>query len=250
MTATGETVDPSDATLISDFVDYEIAGIHTAMPCEVLMFHPERNAVDLQPSFKSRFSRADGSIDIASMPVLLEVPVLYPRGGGFRLTWPLKPGDRVYCVFAERALDKWRIQGGEIDPVWFRKHALSDGVALPGLCPDSDLIYDRPGVPLSLTDLVLGAEDGSAEVRIKPDGSVEVTGATVALGDATGGASVGREGDSILISPDTDPTFFAYLATLATAIAGKTPASAGVPPAYTTPITGKISSGSAKVKAT
>jgi hypothetical protein len=65
--------------------------------------------------------------------VVNEVPVLMPQGGGFQVKVPIAKGDVVLLVFSDRSLDIWKSKGGEVDPVDFRQHDVSDAIAIPCL---------------------------------------------------------------------------------------------------------------------
>jgi len=104
------------------------------------------------------------------MPVVPDVPVVWPRSGGAQMTMPVRRGDTVLLVFTDRSIDRWLAQGGNVTPDDRRQHDLSDAVAVPGLVPFADF----GGVePSENNDDVLVRYDGS-QVRLKPNGAVEV----------------------------------------------------------------------------
>ncbi|MFW8450019.1 Gp138 family membrane-puncturing spike protein, partial [Klebsiella pneumoniae] len=61
-----------------------------------------------------------------NLPLLVDVPVVFPRGGGCTLTFPVKPGDECLVIFADRCIDFWWQSGGIQEPVDERMHDLSD----------------------------------------------------------------------------------------------------------------------------
>jgi hypothetical protein len=90
----------------------------------------------VQPLIKRGYYDEKGGVRQAeSLPIITGVPVLFPGGGGCRITWPIAVGDTVLLVFSEASLDKWVVTGGEVDPRDDRRHSLSDAVAIPGLRP-------------------------------------------------------------------------------------------------------------------
>ena len=66
-------------------------------------------------------------------PLLLDVPIHHPGGGGVTHTFAHKAGDEVLTVFAGRPIDTWFQQGGTVQQIFDRMHSLSDGVAIPGV---------------------------------------------------------------------------------------------------------------------
>ena len=221
---------PSDATILRQAVEFRLGDLHTSMPGKVLAFNAAKNTVKVQPLLQRVFVHANGAEEPQSIPPLEDVPVVYPRAGGFRMSWPLQEGDGVLLVFCERSIDQWSVDGAETVPEPPRKHDLADAVALPGLFPATRAM---PDIGIGLT---LGLENGQGAVQISPEGEVTVTGLSVALG-GPGGAPVARVGDAVVID---GADFLTWLAALASA--GPSP----VAP-FTAPIQGRIVAGSPKV---
>ena len=67
------------------------------------------------------------------LPLLTDVPIVWPRAGGFSLTLPVKPGDECLVVFGDQCMDAWWQSGGVQKPMDERRHDLSDGFALFGV---------------------------------------------------------------------------------------------------------------------
>lgn len=75
----------------------------------------------------------EGVKTFASYPLLLNVPVQYPSGGGFTLTFPIAAGDECIVLFNDRQLDNWLTSGPGLPPSIGRVHDLSDGIAIVGV---------------------------------------------------------------------------------------------------------------------
>lgn len=153
--------------LITRALEFRVAEIHVGMPARVIAWHPDRQQVDVQPLLKRIYRAADGTREISSYPVLPNVPVEFPAFGGWRLSAAIAVGDLVELRFQERSIDRW--DGTEVEPTPARKHHLSDAVAVPGIRPPN-----RPLPGLVSTDLVLGREDGSVELRLTADGAISL----------------------------------------------------------------------------
>jgi hypothetical protein len=100
-------------------------GTFTGLPGKILKFNASEQTATVQPEPVSY--QGD---QVVAFPALHDVPVMFPQGGGFRMTWPLVNGDRCWLSFACRPLDAWKA-GDEAQPGGLRSHALSDAVAVP-----------------------------------------------------------------------------------------------------------------------
>jgi hypothetical protein len=83
-------------------------------------------------------------------PIVEDVPVVYPGGGGFFFTFDILPGSYVLLLFAERSIENWANLGGIGDPQSTRKCDLSDAIAIPGLLPLPNILVP-PVDPLAAT---------------------------------------------------------------------------------------------------
>jgi hypothetical protein len=91
--------------------------------------------VDVQPVHKRAYLNEDGDRTPEKQPVIPSVPLVYPGGGGFVVTWPMSVGDEVLLVFSDDSLDKYLQVGGtsDIDPADDRRHHITDAVAIAGV---------------------------------------------------------------------------------------------------------------------
>ena len=145
--------------------------VHTAMPGRVESYDAATQKADVQPLVMNVVLADEGGAFAETLPVLTDVPVVFPRGGGFFLTLPLAPGDHVLLVFCERSIDKFTAgDGGVTDPIDARRHNLSDAVALPGFYP-----FRQPVADASAADMVLGEDEDGVQLALTADGKVRVT---------------------------------------------------------------------------
>jgi len=124
---------PTLPEILRRVLDARLAEVHTALPAKIVKYDAATRKADVQPLLKRQY--ADG--DLASMPVITNVPVLFPSGGGASLTFPVRAGDGCLLVFAERSLDRWLAQSTvkEVETGDIRMHDISDAVAFVGLAP-------------------------------------------------------------------------------------------------------------------
>lgn len=144
------------------------AGIWTALPCTIVSFNAATMTCQAQPLLQGSVRQQDGTIVTVNMPLLLDVPVIFPGGGGFTLTFPIAAGDEALVVFASRCIDSWWQLGPSTDPAGpgrpqaeIRMHDLSDGFAIVG--PRS---LPRALSSVSTTATQLRSDDGATMVEV------------------------------------------------------------------------------------
>lgn len=168
--------------------------IFVSLPARVERYDHTQQRADVLPLLRRAY--ADGVTE--DMPVIPDVPVIWPRSGGAQMTMPVKRGDTVMLVFADRAIDNWLSQGGNIEPNDRRQHDLSDAVAIPGLVSFADFGEVEPS---ENNDDVLLRYAGS-KVRIKSNGDVEVEGSGNIQMDAPGDININAGGNVNITGSD------------------------------------------------
>ncbi len=147
--------------LLELVLDNRQRGLHTSMPGRVESYDAATQTCDVLPQLKRQTPDGEGGYTVEDLPVLPHVPVCFPRGGGFALTFPLQKGDFVLVVFSERAIGNWRQKGEASNPGDLRMHSLAGAVAIPGVYPASQALSDADG-----TNMLIG-KDGTAAAQIK-----------------------------------------------------------------------------------
>ncbi len=147
-------------------VDGSRAEIWTTLPCLVENYDPTENTVSCLPLIQARVLQQDGSYQWVTLPLLVDVPVVFPSGGGYTLTFPIMAGDEILVVFSSRNIDGWWGTGQVgVQPI-LRMHDLSDGFAIPGVKSLPKVIPS-----ISTTAVQLRSNDGSTYIEL---GSAEV----------------------------------------------------------------------------
>lgn len=101
--------------------------INTLEPGVIQSFDAATQRAKIQLGIKRKL--AGDSLDI---PLLLDVPIYYPRAGGFAFTFPVKAGDECLVLFGTRNMDNWLESGAQSEVADARLHAFSDAVAIVG----------------------------------------------------------------------------------------------------------------------
>lgn len=143
--------------------------VHTALPGIIKSFDPSNNKASIQPALNKRFVTGP-----TPLPILENVPVMFPRGNNFSMTFPLTEGDYVLLVFIERSIDLWKGTGGQVTPSDPRKFDLSDAIAIPGLMPLIGQFPDNDNTSFNI-------QIGQSRFKISPDGTLCFHGASEEL---------------------------------------------------------------------
>lgn len=124
--------EPTLAEVIRAAIDSRLLDMHTCIPATVVTYNPLTQTVDAQPAIKRSVEKRDGSYAHEKLPIVMNVPVMWQRGGGFALRLPLATGDTVWLVFSEAATAQWRTTGQVSEPGDLRRFDLSYAAAFPG----------------------------------------------------------------------------------------------------------------------
>ncbi|QHM71269.1 Gp138 family membrane-puncturing spike protein [Mixta intestinalis] len=152
-----------EAELLEIFRHAVSSQLRVAMPGIIQSFDPDAVTCVVQPAIKGAVGDAAGNITSIPLPLLVDVPVVFPRGGGVTLTFPVNPGDECLVIFGDRCIDFWWQNGGVQEPVDPRQHDLSDAFALVGPQSQAKKISG-----ISTTAAQLRTDDGLAFIEIDP----------------------------------------------------------------------------------
>lgn len=122
----------SGAEAMQRAVENHAGEMWTALPATVTAVDLTKFTVSAQPAIKAKQRDRDDNETDVSMPLCVDVPIVFPRGGAFCLTFPVAVGDEVLLVFASRCIDGWWKEGGTQPQLDRRQHDLSDAFAIPG----------------------------------------------------------------------------------------------------------------------
>ena len=141
------------------------AGLWTAGPGIVTEVNLDAQTVSVQPALQGTIRDSNGNPTTVDLPVLVDVPLTWPRAGGFALTFPVAVGDEVLVVFGSRCIDSWWQNGGVQSCADARMHDLSDAFAI--LAPTSQ---PKKLSNVSTVNVQLRGEAGTTYLEITPDG--------------------------------------------------------------------------------
>lgn len=142
------------------------AMLWTALPGIVQSFDPVAMTCEVQPAIQGKMRLEDGGVEVVNLPLLLDCPVVFPRGG-------VQP------------------------PAETRMHDLSDGFVIPGPYSQPQVIPD-----VSTTAVELRTDDRNARVSIFPsDHLIEVETVGNMIGTIGGTVTIEAGGDVSLTCP-------------------------------------------------
>ncbi len=128
---------PSDVELIRTAIRNRLADVRTSIPAIVKSYDVAKQTVECE--LATRIPTSDGAPE--QVPPLQDIPVAWPRGGGYFCAMPLAAGDAGLLVFCEADFTAWRETGTISDPAQERRHGMY-GYFIPGGCADGDELTD------------------------------------------------------------------------------------------------------------
>jgi hypothetical protein len=148
--------------------------LRVAVPGIIHEFDAETQTATVQPAIREKIINPDAlTQNWVELPLLLDVPVVLPRAGGFVLTMPIHQGDECLLVFSDMCIDAWFSSGGVQNQMERRRHDLSDAFAIMGTWSQPRKISGY-----STAAAQLRTDDGSAYISLSP-GEIDLVAATV-----------------------------------------------------------------------
>lgn len=169
------------AQAIADSVSNQI---RVAVPGIIQSFDPDAVTCTVLPAIKGNDSSANGA-ESGDIPLLVDVPVVFQRGGGCTLTFPVKAGDECLLIFSDRCIDFWWQSGGVQEPVDSRQHDLSDAFAIVGPQSQAKKISG-----ISMAGAQLRTDDGAAYVEVAAGHNITVETPGKLTASAQGGTEI------------------------------------------------------------
>jgi Phage protein Gp138 N-terminal domain/GpV Apex motif len=180
--------DPVETNLL--ILDGRQSSMWTTLPCIVQSVNFEQMTLVAQPTIQGVTYDQNNNPTFVNLPILGDVPIIFPSAGGLILTLPIAEGDEVLVVFASRCIDTWWQSGGIQKPIEMRMHDLSDGFAFPGPKSIPNVVPN-----ISSTSAQLRTDDGLSYIELTQEGAinlvspvgVNITGNLIVSGEVTGG---------------------------------------------------------------
>lgn len=134
----------------------------------VTTFNPSNQTISVKPDYQPMHNGKN-----VDMPELHEVPVRFPKSGGFIVTIPVKSGDKVVLRPQMRSSEEYHIGSDYNSPQDARSNSLSDMEAfLDGGEPLTDPISN-----FNNSNLEIRTESGEFKIEMTTDGKFRILGA-------------------------------------------------------------------------
>lgn len=170
--------------------------IRVAMPGIIQEFDPATQTATVQLAIREKVINSSGESSMMEIPMLLDVPIVFPKAGGFSVTFPVKKGDECLVVFGDMCIDAWWQSGGVQNQVETRRHDLSDGFAIMGVSSVPNAVSNY-----STNSVQMRNKSGSTFVEVtEGDVNVKASNVNVNASNATITASTINLNGSVIIT--------------------------------------------------
>ena len=156
------TTIPSETTILNLLKQDIFATINCVRIGKIYRFYPETQTADIQ-----LVDKAQTSTKLLDFPLLLNVPCFVIGNSNIYISCPIQEGDFCVLLFNDRDITNWYIQEDISAPATFRKHNISDGLAIVGIRNSLTAIKD-----FNNENIVLKNKDGS--VSLSTSGNVSI----------------------------------------------------------------------------
>ncbi|CQR71689.1 hypothetical protein SOV_04850 [Sporomusa ovata DSM 2662] len=152
--------------------------LRVAMPGIIESYDPATQTATIQPAIREKVN-INGNQEWTNIPLLVDVPILFPRAGGYAITFPVSAGDECLVFFADCCYDAFWQSGGVQNQIDRRRHDLSDGLAIvTGISQPNKLSS------VSSSGLQIRNDTGSAVIEIV-GGNISINSGNISIGPNT-----------------------------------------------------------------
>lgn len=161
----------SNANQFYDNVDYNLSdSIFNCLLGKITEFDSSTRKASVQPLSK-RLDLATG--EYQELPLLIDIPVLHAKAGGFIINYPVGIDDIVIVFFSDYDISNLLLDGRISDNNTIRVHDIQDSIALP-----LSLNLFTNNIIEHTSDLVIAKDDYSSKITISTNGQIDIQTAT------------------------------------------------------------------------
>ena len=121
----------NDNQIYENLINEAMFRTRCCIPCVIQSYNKSERTVECQPAIREKVINEDGSVQYVNLPMLVNVPVVFPSSGSFGIEFPISSGDECLVLFSDLSIDNFWLKGKVQNPVEVRRHDLSDGIAIP-----------------------------------------------------------------------------------------------------------------------
>lgn len=160
--------------LYDNLINEALFRVRCCIPGIIQSYNQAQNTVEVQPAIRERVVDEKGNVSYQQLPLLINVPVVFPTASNIGITFPLAKNDQCLVLFSDLAIDNFWEKGVVQNPVEIRRHDLSDGMAIP--CNLSIGRVTAPGETLNIVNGETKIEMSGSEISFSgPFGSFTAT---------------------------------------------------------------------------
>jgi len=152
--------------------------ILTHYPGKIISFDKDSQTATVQIMREQFNNQLHSLYTEYAFPILQNVPVQFPQGGGYFLTFPINGGENCLLDFCDKGIDHWKNAGaakigtfasGLPKADYFRAYNINDAVAMVGYNPIPEAIPN-----FNATSTELRNRDRTQRVTMLPTGKMEI----------------------------------------------------------------------------
>lgn len=164
-------IDPEDSEVIREAIERRMLDVFTSTAGEVVVYDPVKQVADILCMVQRPYY-VEGQLDYEEVAVLPNVPIQWPRAGGFYMHMPLAQGDTVSVFFPHDSIANWRQTAASSVPGDPQRHSFASAFAIPGLVPSTKPLVPDPLAALARAAGAVIGKDGGPEYIAFQTGSI------------------------------------------------------------------------------
>jgi hypothetical protein len=155
----------STEELLAALLEQHARELRVALPGRIESYNASKQRASVSIALKIMRPDGNGGYVARTFPVLQNVPVVFPSGGGFFVSFPMQKGDPVQLVFNDMPIGAWLQKGSLAEPGDLGMHNEAGAVAYPGLRPSTAPLQSSDGSTMRI------GKDGTNDAQIEITGS-------------------------------------------------------------------------------
>lgn len=120
-----------DSQLYENIIKKVNFNLRCCIPGVIQQYDPKTNTASIQPAIREEIVNEDNTVQYMNLPILVNVPVIFPSCSIGSIKMLLKQGDECLVLFSDLSIDNFWKYANVQNPIEVRRHDLSDGIAIP-----------------------------------------------------------------------------------------------------------------------
>lgn len=176
----------SESDALQNAIEGATNSLRCASPAIIQSFDPTTQTAKVQPAINDR-RKENGEIKSEQLPLLNDVPVIFPKCKDFAITLPIQEGDFCLLVYCDSCIDAFIQNGVQSEQVETRHHDLSDAIAIVGLSAGEPFPNYDP------ENIVIRNKENDIKITVSKDTDIKVEAKGKNITISSSGVSI--EGD-------------------------------------------------------